>query len=430
AEKEKVGQVLHYSGKNYLMSIPTCDELVVRNDEIVTITSIKVFFDIRIPNNASIPKFWSKVKSILATGKDSRGNERFTALNIISSYNSKVDPKCEIKTTSDNTGTYYHKIAREHWISFSGAPYYVKSHHCSHAFYAHIDNFRPIDNFEPLYKIYSSSLFTHDRALVLTWNIETYDLHRSGNFPEMKNDTSQVFTICMTLHWKDDPKPLKQICFVDVETALDPHGTTILGFNDSGYNWPFIVKKATKLKILKWIVQQISAKPQSIKIKIHPSLSIESYFLKLLGYVPIDVCASFMQLHPRSEKTLLKFFLEKWSRWQSWYAYEQIIEELMVKSNVINDYREVASIAHISLFDLHYYTIGTKVSNLLGTYVFLPEKGLKNKRPVTGLDFAFLYLSIIMTYNLSPEKMVSTLSEADKLKRENKVLYSIKFKYD
>ncbi|GES85330.1 DNA polymerase family B-domain-containing protein [Rhizophagus clarus] len=129
-------------------------------------------------------------------------------------------------------------------------------------------------------------------------------------------------------------------------------------------------------------------------------------------------------------------------------------QELMVKSNVINDYREVASIAHISLFDSHYYAIGTKVSNLLGAeawaqdilyttkisnqkasgkfpgaYMFPPEKGLENKRPVTGLDFRSLYPSIIMTYNLSLEKMVSTLSEVDKLKRENKVLHSIEFKY-
>ena len=65
-----------------------------------------------------------------------------------------------------------------------------------------------------------------------------------------------------------------------------------------------------------------------------------------------------------------------------------------------------------------------------GAYVFLPEKGLKNKRSVTGLDFASLYPSIIMTCNLSPEKMVSTLLEADELKRENKMLHSIEFKYN
>ncbi len=50
---------------------------------------------------------------------------------------------------------------------------------------------------------------------------------------------------------------------------------------------------------------------ESIKIKIYPSLSIESYFLKLPECVPIDVHTSFMQLHPCSEKTSLKFFLEK-----------------------------------------------------------------------------------------------------------------------
>ena len=61
--------------------------------------------------------------------------------------------------------------------------------------------------------------------------------------------------------------------------------------------------------------------------------------------------------------------------------------------------------------------------------MFPPEKGLENKRPVIGLNFAFLYPNIIMTYNLSPKKIVSILSEADKLKKENKVLHSIEFKY-
>ena len=76
--------------------------------------------------------------------------------------------------------------------------------------------------------------------------------------------------ICMTVHWKDDPEPLKQICLVDVETAPDPRWITIcesqtnllkafalcwkllapdiqIGFNDSQYDWKFIVKKANKL---------------------------------------------------------------------------------------------------------------------------------------------------------------------------------------
>ena len=41
-------------------------------------------------------------------------------------------------------------------------------------------------------------------------------------------------------------------------------------------------------------------------------------------------------------------------------------QKLMVKCNIINDYREVALMAYITLFDMHYYTIGKKVCNLLG----------------------------------------------------------------
>ncbi len=191
---------------------------------------------------------------------------------------------------------------------------------------------------------------------------------------------------------------------------------------------------------------------------------------------------------PRSEKTLLKYFLEKcglngkadmpMSKLWKYYSeakngtsdssirnMHKIVnycvidalrcQELMVKCNIINDYREVALIAYITLFDTHYYAIGKKVCNLLGAeawvqnilftmktseqkesgkylgaYVFPPEKGLENKRPVTGLDFASLYPSIIMNYNLSPEKMVSRLSEADVLKRENKVLHNIEFHFN
>ena len=40
-------------------------------------------------------------------------------------------------------------------------------------------------------------------------------------------------------------------------------------------------------------------------------------------------------------------------------------QELMVEYNIINDYKEITSIAYISLFDMYYYTIEMKVSNFL-----------------------------------------------------------------
>jgi DNA polymerase elongation subunit (family B) len=93
----------------------------------------------------------------------------------------------------------------------------------------------------------------------------------------------------MSVHWKDDPNPLKQICLVDVETAPDLRWITVvcgnqtnllkafalcwknlaldiqIGFNDSQYDWRFIVEKAKKLGVLEWMFNQMSLKPSSLE---------------------------------------------------------------------------------------------------------------------------------------------------------------------
>ncbi|CAG8848024.1 15381_t:CDS:1, partial [Racocetra persica] len=40
---------------------------------VVTISGIKVFFDIRVPDNKNIDVFEIEIKNILANGKDKRG---------------------------------------------------------------------------------------------------------------------------------------------------------------------------------------------------------------------------------------------------------------------------------------------------------------------------------------------------------------------
>ena len=127
----------------------------------------------------------------------------------------------------------------------------------------------------------------------------------------------------------------------------------------------------------------------------------------------------------------------------------------MVKRNAINEYREMASVAFISLYDSHYFAVGMKVRNLLsasewregiltstipceqtetgkypGAYVFPPVKGLENRRPVTGLDFASLYPSLIMTYNLSSDRIILSRERSESLKESGKKLHEINFKYN
>ncbi|RGB24635.1 ribonuclease H-like domain-containing protein [Rhizophagus diaphanus] len=149
---------------------------------------------------------------IIAPNKDIR----FTALDIISNYNSKVDQENRIETTSDDTGTYYRKVAREYRIPLSGR----------------------------------------------------------GNFPQAENDTAQTAPnpCCMTIICGNQTNLLKAFALYWKSFAPDIQ----FGFNDSGYDWPFIVEKATKLKVLDWMVQQMSA--NSHKTANIQSILIWNYF--------------------------------------------------------------------------------------------------------------------------------------------------------
>lgn len=55
---------------------------------------------------------------------------------------------------------------------------------------------------------------------------------------------------------------------------------------------------------------------------------------------------------------------------------------------------------------------------------------LETHYPVCGLDFASLYPSLIMTYNLSPEKMVHTLDRALELSEQGHDIHPINFKFN
>ncbi|CAB5183163.1 unnamed protein product [Rhizophagus irregularis] len=122
------------------------------------------------------------------------------------------------------------------------APYYAKSQHCLHAFYVHIGNFQPIVDFDHFIKFYPSSLFSRDRALVLTWDIETYDSHGLEQIRLVDVETAQINIA--RYHMRKSDQSLKGICSMLEIFAPDIQ----LGFNDSGYDWPFIVEKATKLR--------------------------------------------------------------------------------------------------------------------------------------------------------------------------------------
>ncbi len=127
----------------------------------------------------------------------------------------------------------------------------------------------------------------------------------------------------------------------------------------------------------------------------------------------------------------------------------------MIKRNTINEYRKIISVAFISLYDSYYFAVGMKVCNFLSVsmwqegiltstipceqikigkyseaYVFSLVKSLKNRWPVTNLNFASLYSSLIIIYNLLSKKIILFWECAKSLKKSCKKLHEINFKFN
>ena len=278
-----------------------------------------------------------------------------------------------------------------------------------------------------------------DKTLVMAWDIETYDALRTGDLPLAKDANSRVFMICATFHWKDAPDALLKVCLVDVVPEPDARWTTVVcgtergiirafalvyrclapdlvvGFNDGGYDWPFVIEKARQFRLLGFFVETVAALPRretseedaetwnvwrNTRVKISAEDTAAVTFLKVSGSVPVDVRVMFRQLFPKAEvgaASSLDFYLRTCnlpaksdlSYKEMWDIYARALgapaapsaqmrrvalycvidaqrcQELLVKRSVINDRREIAALSYVSLFDAVYYAGGRKVCNMV-----------------------------------------------------------------
>jgi hypothetical protein len=277
---------------------------------VVTLLGIRVFFDVLVPDGETPDDCKTKIRGILSGSKVEtlkiehikafpfRGyhTEKKTYLRIYTSGTGKRKTAMKAvqdnnyETASDDLYSFHRKVARENGIQLSGwsmlSNYIYKNRIdplCRHEFNVSIKDFRPLEDFTTITDRFPISALLRDRTLVLTWDIETQS-REFGEFAEVLNLNDNVFMICMTLHWKDDPKPLKQICLVDVETEPDPRRITIIcgnqvnllkafalcwrafapdievGFNVSDYDWRFIMERAYHLDILEWMWERMTGK--------------------------------------------------------------------------------------------------------------------------------------------------------------------------
>lgn len=309
-------------------------------------------------------------------------------------------------------------------------------------------------------------------------------------------------------------------------------------FNGANFDWPMFCAKLKYHNLLVDLRNALDVLPQfnmdqekvqsfsfkqgrsRITMKINADTQHEMKMVgDFAGVLDIDVMPIFMRMYPRAEirkSRSLNFFLEKngleskedmpyktmfgiYERAKEFkrqkirdetnmremadVAYYCIVDcirpqELCVKRNIISEFRELATLSYVSMFDAVYKADGMKVINVIaaychdydiafsnppikhskirnfypGAWVFPPNRGLHSdrmgelenmstlspgpttgassppkvrQRPISGLDFASLYPSLMMAYNLSNDMIVRDADEAERLRAAGYTLYEI-----
>ncbi len=188
-----------------------------------------------------------------------------------------------------------------------------------------------------------------DKTLSCCWDIETWS--QSGELPQPENKDDNIFCLSMTFQWVNEKDPFLKLClcdypanakqgyltivcgteqniikaFSDIFARMRPE--FIFGFNDSDYDWNWVIKRAAQKKgLLSYIsknfdstvpyktysedeIMKYSFKKE--RVKVEAEIFVDGYSLMMPGYIPVDVRTIFRRLYPTAEQSSLKWFLAK-----------------------------------------------------------------------------------------------------------------------
>jgi len=407
--------------------------------------------------------------------------DRRAALSAIqgASYTAADGEQRKYETASDDR-TYFHLVGRRWRLPFAGwlearrfrwrrgeagAPGpgtpEPRTPHCEHVMRVSIEDLAsvadPLDRSDANSKkaeLLARANFARDRTLVMTLDIETYSPDRSRiAAPEHAEDV--IFMLCATAHWRSEAEPLSQVCLTTCASAESADWLTVLcragagmprpnnsaqaslltafarlvrawapdaitGFNDFGFDWPFLVEKARQADLLNDFEQLMSARPWSHIsggdfmarrwqthrfVKISAERMHEIKYPKFPGWLPVDSRVCFMRLYPKAEKTSLAWFLNKcrlggkadmpylemfrrYERSRAAATPEAAVaaaaemrdvagyciidarrcQELLVARNVLANRREMANFSFTTLMGSLFHADGGRVLNMVGAY--------------------------------------------------------------
>lgn len=198
----------------------------------------------------------------------------------------------------------------------------------------------------------------------MAYDIETYSPVK-GTVPDPNQANDVVFMICMRIFWIHSTEPLASTCITMAPCKKSSEWTTILcsseknlllsfaeqfsrwapdictGFNDSRYDWPFIVEKSMQHGILEEIFNKMSlfwhqkldtilkcyyVKEKRVKISAEKSI-ISSFCIPLDAYPLMSAtCVCSFTLKPKNK--LESVFRKLWVRFEGRPAVPSHVEVL------------------------------------------------------------------------------------------------------
>ena len=251
-------------------------------------------------------------------------------------------------TTTDDTSCYYRVVCRDYLSSYSSwiviSNYSIKTYDNirGSVFTLHISDYIPYDK-----DITSDIRLTRDNTMSMCWDIETYS--PDGQLPIPENKEHKVFMLSLTFQWYHSGTQLFRVCLVDHPCDPKPDYLTvvcgteynllkafgkivykmkpefILGFNDSDYDWPWVIKRAKQYPgLLAYLAGCFDAtKPwknyddegvfaynyKKEMVKLEADTYVDGMTLTFPGYINIDVRTIFRQIYPTAEKSNLNYYL-------------------------------------------------------------------------------------------------------------------------
>lgn len=255
------------------------------------------------------------------------------------------------ETATDDKANYYRVVCRDNlttfssWVTLSNYNQYdgdyIKG---ANTYRLNIRDYVPV----PEEEVIKQGLLK-DKTLAVHWDIETRS--PAGNLPMPENKDDEMACIGMTFCWVTSEKPFLKIALCDFPSAPDPNHLTVVcgnetnlinafgdvfekmrpefitGFNDSDYDWRWLVVRASQSKgVLRRLARKLDCvnpwKPYSdddlLKwnyrketVKLDATTDIIGRTLSMVGYTAIDVRTVFRKLHPTAESSSLSWFLKK-----------------------------------------------------------------------------------------------------------------------